>query len=44
MKVLTEKRVEDIDKKALTEIEDAVKFARESPFPEPEETLENVYS
>jgi len=44
MKALTEKRVEDIDKKALTEIEDAVKFARESPFPEPEETLENVYS
>ena len=44
MKVLTEKRVEDIDKKALTEIEDAVKFARESPFPEPEEALENVYS
>jgi pyruvate dehydrogenase E1 component alpha subunit len=44
MKVLMEKQAEDIDKKALTEIEDAVKFARESPFPEPEEALENVYS
>jgi pyruvate dehydrogenase E1 component alpha subunit len=44
MKVLTEKQMEEIDKKALAEIEEAVKFARESPFPEPEETLENVYS
>ena len=44
MKVLTEKQTEEIDKKALAEIEEAVKFARESPFPEPEETLENVYS
>ena len=44
MKALTEKRAEEIDKKALAEIEEAVKFARESPFPEPEEALENVYS
>ena len=44
MKVLTAKNVEDIDKEALAEMDEAVKFAQESPFPEPEETLENVYS
>ncbi len=44
MKVLTEKQAEDIDKEALAEMNEAVKFAQESPFPEPEETLENVYS
>jgi pyruvate dehydrogenase E1 component alpha subunit len=44
MKVLTKKRAEEIDKEVLAEVEEAVKFARESPFPKPEETLENVYS
>jgi len=44
MKVLTAKNAEDIDKEALAEMDEAVKFAQESPFPEPEETLENVYS
>lgn len=44
MKVLTEKETEEIDKEALAEMDKAVKFAQESPFPEPEETLENVYS
>jgi len=44
MKALTEKRAEDIDKEALAEMEEAIKFARESPFPAPEEALENVYS
>ncbi len=44
MKVLTKKQTEDIDKEALAEMDAAVKFALESPFPEPEETLENVYS
>jgi len=44
MKVLTEKQAEEIDKKALAEMDEAVKFAKESPFPEPEEALENVYS
>ncbi len=43
-KVLTEKQAEDIDKEALAEMDAALKFAQESPFPEPEETLENVYS
>jgi len=44
MRVLTEKQAEEIDKKALAEMDDAVKFAKESPLPEPEEALENVYS
>ncbi len=44
MRVLTEKQAEEIDKKALAEMDEAVKFAKESPFPEPEEALENVYS
>ncbi|MBA7476366.1 MAG: pyruvate dehydrogenase (acetyl-transferring) E1 component subunit alpha [Dehalococcoidia bacterium] len=44
MKVLTEKQAEDIDKEALAEMDEALKFAQESPFPKPEETLENVYS
>jgi pyruvate dehydrogenase E1 component alpha subunit len=44
MKVLTKKQAEDIDKEAIAEMEKAMKFAQESPFPELEETLENVYS
>ena len=44
MKVLTKKQAEEIDKEAVAEMDAAVKFALESPFPEPEETLENVYS
>ena len=44
MKVLTKKQAEEIDKEAVAEMDAAVKFALESPFPEVEETLENVYS
>ena len=44
MKVLTEKQAEDIDKEALAEMEAAMKFAHDSPFPELKETLENVYT
>lgn len=44
MKLLTEKQAEEIDREILAEIDQAVKFAQESPFPEPEETLENVYA
>jgi pyruvate dehydrogenase E1 component alpha subunit len=43
-KVLTEKQAEDIDKEALAEMEAAMQFANDSPFPELEETLENVYT
>lgn len=44
MKVITKKEVEEIDREILAEIDQAVKFAQESPFPKPEETLENVYA
>jgi pyruvate dehydrogenase E1 component alpha subunit len=44
MKVLTKKRADEIDQEMLDEMDQAVKFAQESPFPEPEETLENVYA
>ena len=33
-----------IDREAAEEVEAAVKFARESPFPAPEETLEDVFA
>jgi len=42
--VLTEKEADDIDQKALAEMDAAVKFADESPYPEPEETLKDVYA
>ena len=35
--------IEKIEKDALTEVEEAVKFAMESPYPAPEEALEDVY-
>lgn len=44
MKVLTEKQADEIDQEMLAEMDQAVKFAQESPFPEPEEALENVYA
>ena len=44
MKLLTEKKADEIDQEMLAETDQAVKFAQESPFPEPEETLENVYA
>lgn len=43
-KVLTGKQAEGIDKEALEEMDKAVQFAKESPFPEPEEVLRNVYA
>lgn len=44
MKLLTEKKADEIDQEMLAEIDQAVKFAQESPFPEPEETLDNVFA
>ena len=44
MKVLTEKKAGEIDQEIMEEMDKAVKFAEESPFPEPEETLKEVYS
>ena len=43
-KVLTKKQADEIDQEMVEEMDQAVKFAQESPFPKPEETLENVYA
>jgi TPP-dependent pyruvate/acetoin dehydrogenase alpha subunit len=42
--LLTEQEIEDINTEILEKIEGAVKFAEESPFPDPEDALEDVYS
>jgi pyruvate dehydrogenase E1 component alpha subunit len=36
--------IQKIERDVLAEIEEAVKFALESPFPAPEEDLEDVYA
>jgi len=41
--VLTEEMAKKIEKEIEAELDEAVKFAEESPFPEPEETLRDVY-
>ena len=42
--MLTEKDADRIDQEINEEIDQAVKFAEESPFPATEETLEDVYA
>ena len=42
--VLTEREANEIDQAMLKELDDAVKFTQESPFPDPEEALEDVYA
>ena len=44
MGVLTEKEANEIDQAMLKELVEAVKFAEESPFPDPEEALEDVFA
>jgi len=44
MGILTEQEANKIHQEMEREIEKAVKFAEESPLPEPEETLEDVYA
>lgn len=44
MGTLTEKQAGEIEREMQQEIDNAVKFAEQSPFPEPEETLEDVYA
>lgn len=41
--VLTEDQASEMDKEAKAEAKDAVKFAEESPFPDPKAILEDVY-
>lgn len=42
--VLTQANFESINKNVLAQIDEAVAFAIESPYPEPQDALENVYS
>lgn len=44
MAVLTEEDADKIDQEINEQIEKAVKFAEESPFPAPEEALEDVFA
>ena len=43
-KVLTEAETELVEKEALARVDEAVKFAVESPYPTPEEALGDVYA
>ncbi|MEM2896040.1 MAG: thiamine pyrophosphate-dependent dehydrogenase E1 component subunit alpha [Candidatus Bathyarchaeia archaeon] len=43
-KALTQKELDDIDDKVKKEVEEATKFAYESPYPNPEEALEDLYA
>lgn len=42
--VITEQDADKIDRETNKEIEEAVKFAQESPLPDPEEALEDVFA
>jgi len=42
--VLTDAQLEEMDRQILVRIDDAVEFAVNSPFPAPEDALEDVYS
>ncbi len=42
--ILTDKDLSDINKSVLEKIDDAVKYAMDSPYPAPEDALADVYS
>lgn len=42
--ILIEAEIQQIEREVAAEIEEAVRFAMESPYPEPEEALEDVYA
>ncbi|HDI07339.1 MAG TPA: pyruvate dehydrogenase (acetyl-transferring) E1 component subunit alpha [Candidatus Bathyarchaeota archaeon] len=42
--IMSEVEKEEVEREVAAEIEEAVKFALESPYPEPEEALEDVYA
>ena len=42
-KLASEKELEEIDKKVVGQVDEAVKFAEESKFPDPSEALTDVY-
>lgn len=44
LNVLTEAEIQQIDREVAAEIDEAVQYAMESPYPAPEEALEDVYA
>jgi len=42
-KITSEEEIEKINKKVMEEVDDAVKFADESPYPDPSELYKDVY-
>jgi len=44
MGVLTEAQAREINERIIAQVEEAVRFAEESPWPTPEEVLEDVYT
>jgi pyruvate dehydrogenase E1 component alpha subunit len=42
-KFATEEELEEMDKEIKKVVEDSVKFAEESPWPDPEEAFKDVY-
>jgi len=44
MGVLTEAQAREINERIIAQVEEAVRFAEESPWPAPEEVLEDVYA
>jgi pyruvate dehydrogenase E1 component alpha subunit len=42
--IMTQTELSDVNRSILEKIEEAVRYAHESPFPEPEDALEDVYS
>jgi pyruvate dehydrogenase E1 component alpha subunit len=43
-KIIDDKGLEEIDKKVREEVEDAFRFADESPLPDPEELYTDIYA
>jgi len=44
MGVLTEAQAREINERIIAQVEEAVRFAEESPWPAPEEVLEDIYT
>ena len=42
--ILTQQELQEIDGQVLSQIEDAVSFALESPLPAPQDALEDIFS
>ncbi len=42
--IVTQKKIDAVYKKVNSEIEKAIEFAEQSPYPDPSALLDNVYS